>query len=289
MAWTLANIRTKVRRLTGRLSSNQLSDAEILDYVNEFYQQTLLAELDLREFNSWWEFNTTVDDEDYTLTAATDYIIGEPIYVKGNEIAFYTDPITFYRDYPQTYNDETLATGDGSTTVFAYTAGDTPIKPGTVVIDDQTETFTASAGVLTGSAGGSGTVNNTTGAISVTFNTAPSNGQKIRIQYEYWETATPAGALWYENELVLRPVPDEVYAVKASKTKIPTAFSADSDTPLFNDWGKVIAYGASIDILNDFEGPEISLRLMPEYRHQLSIINRRNLRLNQGERSVPAF
>ena len=80
-----------------------------------------------------------------------------------------------------------------------------------------------------------------------------------------------------------------MYPVKIKRSKIPTAFSADGDAPLYNDWGKVIAYGAAIDILKDFEGPEMAFRLEPEYRKQLNIINRRNLRLLEGDRALPSF
>ena len=270
MAWTLSSIRTKVRRLTGRLSANQLSDAVILEYVNQFYRETLLGELiNLRELESWWEFNTSVDDEDYSISATADYILGKPLYVAGTEINFFRDADDFYTHYPQTYTEETLGTGDGSTTVFSYTALMLPIKPGTVVIDDQTEIFTSSGGTLTGDQGGTGTVNTTTGAISVTFNTAPASGQKLRVQYEYWSTGRPAAGLWYERELVLRPVPDEVYPVKVKRTKIPTAFALDTDAPLYNDWGKLIAYGAAQDILRDYEGPEIAIKYQREYKHCL--------------------
>jgi len=289
MAWTLASIRTKVRRLSGRLSTNQLSDSEVLDYINEFYQETLLGELNLRELESWWEFNTSVNDESYSLTSTTDYIMGEPVYVFGTEVDFYRDPASFYKTYPQTYKEESVGTGDGSTVVFSGTANDIPINPGTVVIDDGLETFTASSGVLTGDLGGTGTINNTTGVWSVTFNTAPDSGDDIRLQYEYWNTGRPAACLWYENELVLRPVPDAVYPVKLQRSKIPTSFSSDSDTPLYNDWGKLIAYGAALDILKDYEGAAVAQRLEPEYRHQLNIINRRNLKLLTGERALPSF
>ena len=87
----------------------------------------------------------------------------------------------------------------------------------------------------------------------------------------------------------MRPVPDEVYPVKVKRTKIPTAFALDTDAPLYNDWGKLIAYGAAQDILRDYEGPEIAIKYQREYKHQLSLVNRRNLRLLEGERSKPEF
>ena len=89
-------------------------------------------------------------------------------------------------------SDATTA-GDGSTATFAWTqsiatADSVPlgsrIKKGTVSVTDGTETFTDNGdGTLTGDAGGSGTVNYETFAISVTFNANVTNSQAITVAY----------------------------------------------------------------------------------------------------------
>ena len=82
---------------------------------------------------------------------------------------------------------EQIGTGDGATITFTAVLSKTPIKPGSVTVTDGVETFTDNGdGTLTGSAGGSGTVNYTTGDISVTFATAPASGAAITASYKYY-------------------------------------------------------------------------------------------------------
>lgn len=97
-----------------------------------------------------------------------------------------------------TVSSENLASGDGSTKTFAGTlafrAGNPTRTCFNVAITDSTETFTDDgSGNLTGSLGGSGTINYTTGAYSVTFNTAPVVGvNNITGSYQ-WENSNSGG------------------------------------------------------------------------------------------------
>jgi len=100
---------------------------------------------------------------------------------------------TFSEWYSAEYvAEESLATGDGVDTSWSETLAWTPIRPldadygWSVTITDGTEIFTDNgSGVLTGDAGGSGTVNYTTGEVSVTFNAAVTNNQAITANYYY--------------------------------------------------------------------------------------------------------
>lgn len=88
-------------------------------------------------------------------------------------------------------SSESIGTGDGSQKTFSGSLTNDCIKKGTLSITDGTETFTDNGnGVLTGDAGGTGTINYASGAYSVTFNTAPSNGASITADYTYWTYGT---------------------------------------------------------------------------------------------------
>jgi hypothetical protein len=70
------------------------------------------------------------------------------------------------------------------TATFSDTLLNTPVEPGTVVVTDGVETFSDNGrGVLTGDAGGSGTINYDTGAISVTFAVAPLEDVDVEASY----------------------------------------------------------------------------------------------------------
>lgn len=100
----------------------------------------------------------------------------------------------------QTYTTvtaEVLGTGNGSNKTFAGTLA---FKSGGarrtcfgISVTDGVETFSDNYnGVLTGSAGGTGTINYASGAISVTFNTAPAGAVNITVTYQ-WEDSTNNG------------------------------------------------------------------------------------------------
>ncbi|MFA5937544.1 MAG: hypothetical protein WC822_06740 [Candidatus Paceibacterota bacterium] len=99
-------------------------------------------------------------------------------------------------DYTQTTN-ENIGTGNGVTKTFADTLVAVTGKKTChyVVVTDGTETFNDDRnGGLVGSAGGTGTINYATGAISVTFFAAPANLQAITCDY-YTEDSTSGGIL----------------------------------------------------------------------------------------------
>ncbi len=78
---------------------------------------------------------------------------------------------------------ENIALGSGIT-AYSGTLTYFPIVPGTFVPTDLVETFTDNSnGTLTGTAGGSGTINYTTGAWTLTFNTAVVAGVEIFATY----------------------------------------------------------------------------------------------------------
>lgn len=95
-----------------------------------------------------------------------------------------------------TTSAEAVGTGDGATKVFTGTLA---VLSGTkktafgVTFTDTVETFSDNFdGTLTGSLGGTGTINYATGVYSITFNTAPVNLQAITTTYQT-EDATAGG------------------------------------------------------------------------------------------------
>ncbi|MCL5069666.1 MAG: hypothetical protein M1308_02020, partial [Actinobacteria bacterium] len=99
-----------------------------------------------------------------------------------------------------TVSNESLGTGNASTKTFSGTlAAVTGIRTcfaivvDAVVVGGATETFTDNRdGTLTSNLGGTGTINYNTGAISVTFNTAPDTAQSVLADYQ-WEDSTNQG------------------------------------------------------------------------------------------------
>jgi len=100
---------------------------------------------------------------------------------------------------PHLVNNENIGTGNGSQTTFTKTLVKTPIAPGSVVIkapntSDVTMTVTDNGnGVLTGD--GTGTINYSTGGVSVTFNSAVKSGAAVLATYNFY-AGLPVMGLW---------------------------------------------------------------------------------------------
>src|ERR1700678_767543 len=229
--WTLANIISKVRSVTGTPSADQLTDAQITAYCNNYYVYAMPLELKEQIENQFLTFKTTPGVDVYAFTSC--YFTDSPgAYADGFPLVFYQDPDIFFQDWPQQYAVDNIAPGDGSTTTFtgglqnppvivgslfiasddqtgfqqivsdqgttvteeiatgnggtAYSGTLTafPISQGSLSITDSVETFSDNgAGLLTGSAGGTGTIVYTTGVWSVTFNAAVATGVAIEATY----------------------------------------------------------------------------------------------------------
>lgn len=82
---------------------------------------------------------------------------------------------------------EVVGAGTGSQTEYTYTTSQNPVQPGSVTIDATVGAAPVSMtddgdGNLSGTAG-TGTINYYTGAISLTFSTAPDNATNVTIDY----------------------------------------------------------------------------------------------------------
>lgn len=109
MSWTVAEVILTFRDLTGRKSSNQISDADILTKVNHYFQYLFPGEAQISEFKGWYTFNTA----DGTGSQSIPDVVTEvtyPAYVDNDEVTFWTDVKRFYEEYPHDYTTENKPT-----------------------------------------------------------------------------------------------------------------------------------------------------------------------------------
>jgi len=109
---------------------------------------------------------------------------GKELLIASKERLALYDSVDGNLDPIKSFSQSTLDVGDG-TTGYSGTLYQFPIIAGTLSITDGTESFTDDgAGNLTGSAGGTGSINYTTGIWSVTFNVAPVQDTIISATYD---------------------------------------------------------------------------------------------------------
>jgi len=303
MDWTLTQLRSKVRELTGRLSTSDLSNSDLDDKINDFYLYVLPDEIVLPELKTFYSLTTTADDGDYSVPS-TVFGIKKPITIDYDDgsgehrLDFWQDVDAFFDAYPDDsaggviYNSTTqqIATGNGSMKAFSGNLSVSYVVPGSVSVTDGTETFSDDgSGTLTGDAGGSGTVDYSAATYSVTFNANVSDGQAVYITYQYTSADKPNALLLYGSTIYLRPIPDATYTVKMAAIQRPTALSADSDTVTNPKWGPVIAYGTAIQMFIDAKDMSGASDLSDIYQFHLNSVDRKNLLQLANLRSVPGF
>jgi len=294
--WTKAKILQKIRKITGRFSENEMSNTELGERLNQYYQLRFPAEVKLEQKYVFYDFLTTPNQATYAVpdTLYTNY--EQPVTVNNLSMLWYQDSTKFENENPLQYNFAKPWTGDGVTVTFTTTLGGFPIYPSTLTISDNTETFedttttwTDADITLTGSLGGTATINYSTGAISVTFNAAPDDGQLIYLNYVKFEANRPQAMLYFENTFTLSPPPDQPYVIKMKAYKVVTALTNATDRPELDEWGPCIAYGTSLGIFADYGEMDSYSQVSQLHKEQISLVLTRTEQDLSNTRAMPNF
>ena len=273
------------------------------------------------------------------------YEIYDPIYIDNYQFKWYQYPSEFYQVWPElNFIDQRGLTGNGVTTTFTFNLTQTPIQQGTVVIgltpnQDGTpspilETFTdvdqpipldipkqqyfRNPGVLTGNQGGTGTIDYLTGAVTLNYAIPPANGSYSSAHYHPYVASRPRDILMWQQNLYIRPIPNDTYSVKCMAYMMPTTVisaatnatvrpslyvdpattttsaptsttvqvqgftgnsgSLPTDLPEFNEWWQLIVYGSAIKILVEDGDYEEADSIKPIFEEQKMLAQRKTLR-----------
>lgn len=96
-----------------------------------------------------------------------------------------------------------------------------------------------------------GTVNYVTTQINLLLPVPLQSGSQLNIWAATYQVGRPYNLLFWNNELTIRPVPDNVYLCEVEVYQTPSQFMMTTDNPQINQWWQYIAYGASREILRD--------------------------------------
>jgi hypothetical protein len=263
--WTLADIMTKVRNITGTPSTDQMSDIVLVDYINKYYSFIMPFELKEQITLEFLDFKLTPNQDVYDFTSiGINFLTDQPMaYADGFPLIFYQDPDIFYQDWPQQYAVDSIATGTGGPLTINGGLQNPPVIVGTLFITDGVTLFqdngdgtfseqypltTQPTPVINAS---TGSIDYITGAINLSFTNDPAASATIYAKYQGYEATRPQGVLFFENSFTFRPVPDQVYAIRMQGYIQPTQLIDNGTIPIPPELGQVIAYGASLDIFSD--------------------------------------
>lgn len=103
-----------------------------------------------------------------------------------------------------------------------------------------------------------GTINYQTGQISnLYFSQTIPSGNNIQIQYNPFEPTIPLAILYFQNQFILRPIPDQGYTIEITAYRQPSQAlasyntSTNAGTPELSEWWETIAFGAAKKIFQD--------------------------------------
>jgi hypothetical protein len=291
--WTVPNIIDKVRNITGTPSDTQLTDDQILTYINNYYVYTMPLEMKQQVQLQYYDFTTLPNVDTYNFSSS--FLTQQPIcWADGIFVNYYEDPNIFWKDWPQQYSSDPVGTGDGTTTFYSGTVQSMQLIIGTFLITDGVQTaIDDGLGNLKIGSVVVGSITYSTGSWSITFPTAPASGANIYDKYQAMVQTRPQGVLFFNNKLTFRPIPDQVYQIRMQGYILPNTLVNTVDdvnySPTFNEWGQVIAYGAAMDIFADRGDSDGQAQCYANLKRFENVALARYIQQFESQRPAPKF
>jgi hypothetical protein len=324
---SLSQMENTVRRMTARYTPQQMTSQQIQNYINLFYTLHFPEEFKNLKLTKPYVFTTipNVDTYDFVYEAGlvTDAAgnpvpgnvqITPPVYCQGYILRYFQDKTTFYNRWPNLSVNQQINTGDGTSGPYAGTIPSTPfyraqldvfgnVTEAAVIISSFYNTGfnyvitdvpqpNSNTGKLVDAEGNPvGTVNYLTGAYTFTVNSLgviPS-GAPIYAAVVPYQASRPTDVLFYNQQIVFRPCPMQVYQVEFQISQQPTQLIANNQAPELDEWYLFICAGAAKLIYTDFPDEQGMAYLMPIWQEQLQIAQRRTLRQLGSQRAATIF
>lgn len=325
---TKLEMRNTLRRMTARYTPSQMTDTQADRYLNLAYTIHFPEQFKNLKLTKPLVFLTTPNVDTYQfvyqngLTVAPtgdpvpgNITISPPAYCQGYILRYFQDKMTFYNRWPNLSVNQIIGTGSNSAN-FVYLGTIPPfpfyraqldifgnVTEAAVIIsayDDTGYTYSLTDAPVAGSNTGNlveqdgtvvGTVNYLTGAYTFT----PSNSMVIPSTANIYaavvpyQASRPTDVLFYNQQIVFRPCPMQVYQVEFQISQQPMDMIADSDAPELDEWYLFICAIAAKLIYTDFPDPDGMAYLMPIYQDQLQMAQRRSLRQMGSQRAATIF
>lgn len=266
---TLADIITKIRRLTGTANDFSLTDAQIIDYINSFYLYDFPAMFRSLKLKDRYTFNTQRGIDVYPFDSEHFTTVEGPCYCMKRAIPMYQNPAGFWGLNFNWQFQQNLTQGDGTvgpyigilnnipiirsannnpmvssplSSTLPFPIGNPVTFPQANIARVQNILITANIalgttlnvtddgnGNLIGN--GIGTIDYDSGVISLSFVNPIPAGNVIQVQYGPANMNIPLSIMFYQNQFTLRPVPDQGYTIELISYRQPSQALLGSEDP----------------------------------------------------------
>jgi hypothetical protein len=299
--------------MSGRYTEQQMTTTQIDLYINLFYTLHFPEQFKNIKLTKPYTFTTVPNVDTYDFVYETgvsqdangvdipgNIQISPPVYCQGYLLRYYQDKTTFYNRWPKLSVNQQIGTGTGvPADTYTGTIPSTPFlraqldvfgnvtEPAVIISgsDDSGFSFVLTDIPVVSSNSGKivnenglqvGIVNYLTGAFTFSL-TIPAN-VTIYASVVPYQASRPVEMLFYNQQIVLRPVPLQVYQIEFQISQQPTQLISANAAPELDEWYQFICAGAAKLIYADFPDPEGMDYLMPIWQEQLQIAQRRTLR-----------
>lgn len=164
------------------------------------------------------------------------------------------------------------------------------ISPSITLVDDGQGNLFAPTDTSTLPANARGTINYITGALSITnFTAVIPVGNLINIQYIPYVASRPQSVVFFQDQFIVYPVPDQAYTVSFEAYRYPFTLSDPTLPPQLKEWWQMLAYGAADKIFTDFGNLDDQARFRPFLDEQMRLCLRRTIVQQTSERSATIY
>ena len=132
-------------------------------------------------------------------------------------------------------------------------------------------------------------INYITGQFTITFPFAPRAGQHINSQSVPKPISMPQAMCFFEDKFILRPIPDQPYQINFEVYARPAQLMETSSVPQLEEWWQYISYGSALKVFQDRMDLESVELIMPEFKKQQNLCNRRTVVQLTNERSYTIY
>lgn len=325
---TLQGIRSEAREYIG-ISSLAILPNSVLDQeINYFYTANIPESIKLDQLRDVYVFYTLPYVDRYPIDVNQYQSFRDPLLIDGIRGTFYKDRGAFYGWWPDVRTYLTPAIGDGVTTFFTFFVNPIPITRTTfmasstdatgfqlICADDggRQQLFGDLLQVERDSVGNMvppfpptsplpptplpnppfnnviGQVNYVTGQVSITWPTPPAAGVPIRVNFFTPSTGRPTSVLYWNNEIVIRPIPLESHKVSLEAYKTPIEMLDEADKPFLTNLKRYISLGCAINILSRMGDNDRKMQLIPDFQEAEGRVLERQANEEIGQANATIF
>ncbi len=334
----LQDIIEKIREVSASGNSNQVTTEKIIKYINSYYLYDLPNEFRNLKLKDVYTFNTIQNVDTYPFDFDHWETVEAPAYCGKMPMVLFQDKASFYGYNWMSQQLQNFTIGDGTTGPYTFTVENYPITasinnnpiadtelsntqifpagyPPTfiepnisriqnILISANTATSSLhvtddGAGNLIGDCIAGGTINYLTGVVAgLVFTQAVPAGNNVTIQYLQSVQGQPYVMLFFQNQFVVRPVPDQAYTIELTAYRRPSQALLGTTSlqspnlagrPEQLDWWELIVYGVAKKLYQDRLDDMGVQQMQKYYDEKLSECNTRTYAQLSKRQSITIF